>query len=229
MEYICEKCDYTTHLKTRFETHLNKKIPCKKKEFKCICGSNFTLQNNLKRHQNNCQINKNYQDDKVNTLFINTFGNENKDYISEKILKELMIKYKNGKSIIELIFLKYFNYNHQENMNFFFKGREKMCNYNNIWVKTSENNWEIKNYNKFLEDLITIAYEDLLKVMDPFIPAEIQSNIDKSYNDIIYKKDGKFDFYKSTITCQILKYNEKIDFNRKKEKEFYKTYNKDYS
>jgi hypothetical protein len=69
VEYTCERCHYTTHLKSDLVKHLNKKVPCvgefsdkdvlsivedilKPKEYVCYdCNKSFSYNRNLVRHR----------------------------------------------------------------------------------------------------------------------------------------------------------------------------------
>ena len=145
LEYICKRCNYTTMYKNNIRTHLKKKKICEvvgegcdidrefliqelypEKEYKCVCGADFTLNTNLIRHKKGCGKCKSALEEEIeklkeqlkqaenkkthitnNTINIETvnirnLGSEYTDHITDEIISNTLV-YHPGNSVLHII------------------------------------------------------------------------------------------------------------------------------
>lgn len=158
-------------------------------EFKCrYCNKIFTRKNNLNYHiKNRCKLKKNINDElnkmkkeieelKIknniinntiknnqinsnNNIIINNFGSENTEYITDDMLKNLLLQGSN--SIPSLIKQIHFNPNHPENHNIRIKNKKLK------YAEIRENNeWKYKHKKAVLDDLVDFGYVTLEEFKD---------------------------------------------------------------
>ena len=167
----------------------SKKNKIGKNEIKCeFCGKTFTRRNNLNYHiKKRCKLKKNITNeiDKMkkeieelkitnkiinntiknnqinsnNNIIINNFGNENMDYITDNMLKNLLLQGSN--SIPCLIKQIHFNPEHPENHNIRIKNKKLK------YAEVRENNeWKYKHKKAVLDDLVDFGYVTLEEFKD---------------------------------------------------------------
>ena len=109
---------------------------------------------------NNGTINKtnNINKGTVNNFYVNDFGKENLDYITDKVVRKLLKK--PGSALQNLIIKIHFNENHKENFNV------KITNLNNPYGYIMQNNeWSIIKKKELIEKML----EDKIDILDIYI------------------------------------------------------------
>jgi len=173
---ICNYCNKTFKRKTNFERH---KISCTKctdinndKYTNSIEKQNDLLINKVEEMLNKMSImeeelriikeqpniNNNFNKIEAN-IQINNFGNENFDYINDKVFKNLLSTPLSA--IPKLIELKYFNPYHPENHNI------KITNIHDKFAKIyKDNKWLISHKKDIIQDLVDNGYADFEEFRD---------------------------------------------------------------
>jgi hypothetical protein len=173
---ICDGCNKTFKRKTNFERH---KISCSKctdinndKYTNSIEKQNDLLINKVEEMLNKMSImeeelriikeqpniNNNFNKIEAN-IQINNFGNENFDYINDKVFKNLLSTPLSA--IPKLIELKYFNPYHPENHNI------KITNIHDKFAKIyKDNKWLISHKKDIIQDLVDNGYADFEEFRD---------------------------------------------------------------
>ena len=147
-EYICKRCLYSSSKKCNVRTHLKKKKICEvvgegwnidresliqelypEKEYKCVCGADFTLNTNLIRHKKGCekcksaleeeneklkeQLKQAYANKKtqitnntinienIETVNIRNLGSEYTDHITDEMIENALV-YHCGGSVLHI-------------------------------------------------------------------------------------------------------------------------------
>ena len=119
----------------------------------------------------NNKVNLNAKINSDNTIIVNNFGNENYDYISNNMMKQLL---KQGpKSIPYLIKQIHFNPDHPENHNIRIKN--KKLKYAEVKM---DNKWKYKHKKAVLDDLVDFGYVTL---------EEFKENNEEEMNDLLVK------------------------------------------
>jgi hypothetical protein len=255
VNYICQRCGYSTKHKNNFRKHIFKKYECKiilsdvsilniRKNFKMNkntilvkndfqmtskrlpndfglihksvknqnnegvyecknCKKCFTRKNNMNYHvKHNCKEKNNIKDElnkikneiinlkkqnkilskntiknsniiynNTNNIIINNFGNENLDYITDNLMKKMLLKGSN--SIPSLIKQIHFNPEHPENHNIRIKNKKLK------FAEIRENNkWKIKHKKAVLDDLVDFGYITL---------EEFKENNDYEMDGLLFK------------------------------------------
>lgn len=188
MLYQCQDCGYSTNRKNNFDKHISKVNPCNQGKFECeYCHKKFSNKRSLKPHLEICEEhnsinianngNQNFNNSNNNHItnnnshnqninieklyVINPFGKENKEYITDEIISELLKK-KGGLSIIELIKMIHFNLDHPENSNF-----HLMSRHSNKYIYYKDTDiWKAEKFHDFVVELLLKTAYDIIDVRD---------------------------------------------------------------
>jgi hypothetical protein len=182
-KYICDHCNKEFTRKDSLKRHLKNRCKFKKaiKETKEDIKDKLEdmlvemsemkkLIKNQKQIVNETKIN--------NNIMVNNFGSENIDYITEKVLNNIMSYPKS--SIPKLIKQIHFNPNHPENHNIRIKNKKLK------YAEVKENNeWKLKHKRQVLDDLVDFGYITLEDHKENIESEEMDDLLIKGFNKLM--------------------------------------------
>ena len=147
-EYVNDK--YTDEIKKQNDVLINK--------VEEMLNKMNMMEEELKKIKDKPSINNNFNKIETN-IQINSFGNENFDYINEKVFVKLLSTPLSA--IPKLIELKYFNPKHPENHNI------KITNIHDKFAKIyKDNKWLISHKKDIIQELVDNGYADFEEFKD---------------------------------------------------------------
>tara|TARA_A100001015_G_C14825942_1_gene646683 strand:- start:65 stop:898 length:834 start_codon:yes stop_codon:yes gene_type:complete len=170
----CKKKVYNNDTKKKMRLKLEDMFIEIYKMQQIIDNQNKIINKNIKKSI----INKNKI---TNDVKVNNFGNENLNYLNEKVYKKILAYPKT--SIPRLIRKIHFNPNHPENHNVRIKNKKLK------WAEIRENNeWRLRHKKKVLDDLVDFGYITLEEFKDSI------KNLDKllkiGFNNMLNEYDN---------------------------------------
>ena len=182
-KYVCIHCDkeftrkdsLKRHLKTRCK--VNNSADNTKEDIKDKLEDMLVEMSEMKKIiQNQKSI---VNETKINNnIIVNNFGCENIDYLSEKVLNNLLSYPKS--SIPKLIKQIHFNPNHPENHNIRIKNKKLK------YAEVKENNeWKLKHKRQVLDDLVDFGYITLEEHKDNIKNDEMDNLLIKGFKKLM--------------------------------------------
>lgn len=232
-ELYCKDCDKLFARKDNLQIHKTKCKGIKKNISTTASSPDITteIQNNehctinINNHVDNHVDNSIHNiDNSINTynininFVINDVGKENTDYITDKMLLELINLYKTNKEkfIIELIKLIHCNEEHKDNMNMHLFSTS---NLSNMYTKENEK-WTVKKTQKYLREytiqLLLNVKKKLAENEELEIFAKEKIIIHKLFELLVYGSDKSFKNIIRQIIWLLIENHAVIIENKKK-------------
>lgn len=190
-------------------------LKAKEKENKFLIDKINSMNNDIQELKDIINKTNNYQQNNINNGIINNFyiknyGEENIDYITNKIKKNLLMS--PGSAISKLIVMIHFNEKHKENLNI------KLTNINNPYIYVyKDNTWVVKRKSDLINDMI----DDKFNILDIFLNEESEKELIKKKNLLESKVDNKdkdkflYDLVFQTLyenSKKVIKYHTNTDY-----------------
>jgi len=227
-KYKCEKCNKEFNQKNHYISHINRKIPCNlEKLYKCnVCGKEFSHKSSCSRHQKKCNnypkldiknikstvnnnsINNvnyinanNYNNIINNNIFILPYNEKDKISLSDSMYKSILNS--GYKCIPKLIEQCHFNKNHPAYHNIYIPNiKEKY-----VLIYTG-NEWEIRNSDKILDDIINYKIDELEDKFDEII-LDLPDKVISKFRKFLEKKESDNTINLIKEDLKILLYNKR--------------------
>jgi hypothetical protein len=196
---VCKFCNktFTTYKsKWRHETKyckVRKETEEMKKQINEMQAKIYDLEKTSKNIIKNSTVNSNNNN---KTIIVNNFGSENLDYITDKMMKKLLLKGSGG--ISGLIKQIHFNPDHPENHNVRIKNKKLK------FAEVKENDkWKYKHKKAVLDDLVDFGYITLEEFKENN-EDKLDKLLMKGFNRLMSKYEKKKDQLIEDVELEVL-------------------------